>query len=200
VNRSRRRGQSLVEYAVTVPVFLLILLGMLEFGFAFSQHMTMEYATREGARTGAALNNGTTEFLCNGSNDQNVDNQVIAAVQRVLTGAGSAVKIGQVGDVRIYKAGANGQETGPVNVWKPGGGTESVGGVKLLFHRTAFGWNPCGRKADSTGPTDDVDSIGVSISYTYQFVTPLASLMRIAGGGTLPMSDRTVMALNPDPL
>jgi hypothetical protein len=203
VNRQRRRGQSLVEYAVTVPVFLLILLGMLEFGFAFSQHMTLEYATREGARTGAALNNGlnngTGELQCNGSDDQNVDNQVVAAVQRVLTGAGSAVKIGQVGEIHIYQADANGQETGPVNIWEPGAGTESVGGVKLLFHRTAFGWNPCGRidQVDSTHPA--VDSIGVSITYSYQFVTPLASLMRMAGGGTLPMSDRTVMALNPDP-
>jgi hypothetical protein len=200
VSRERRRGQSLVEYAVTVPVFLLILLGMLEFGFAFSQHMTMEYATREGARTGAALNNGTTEFLCSGSNDQNVDNQVIAAVQRVLTGAGSAVKIGQVGEIHIYKSDTNGRESGPVNIWKPGGGTESVGGVKLLFHRTSFGWNACGRIPEVDASHSVVDSIGVSITYTYQFVTPLASLMRMAGGGTLPMSDRTVMALNPDPL
>jgi hypothetical protein len=194
------RGQSLVEYAVTVPFFLLILLGMLEFGFAFSQHMTMEYSTREGSRTGAALNNGTAEFQCGGSNDQNVDNQVIAAVQRVLTGAGSAVKIAQVGEIRIYKANSSGLESGPVNVWKPGAGSESVGGVKLLFHRTSFGWNACGRDPDATSASDPVDSLGVSITYDYQFATPLASLMKIVGGGTLHMSDRTVMALNPDPL
>ena len=57
-------GQSLVEYAITVPVFLLILLGMLEFGFAFSHHLTMEYSTREGARTGAALANGSPPVVC----------------------------------------------------------------------------------------------------------------------------------------
>ena len=103
-SRQRRRGargQSLVEYAMSVPVFLLILLGMLEFGFAFSHHLTMEYASREGARTGSSLNNGTTQFACNGTDDQNVDNQVIAAVQRVLTGTGSQVKISQIGQIRI---------------------------------------------------------------------------------------------------
>ena len=50
-----RRGQSLVEFAISVPVFMLLLFGMLEFGFAFNHHLTLEYATREGARTGAAL-------------------------------------------------------------------------------------------------------------------------------------------------
>ena len=43
------------------------------------------------------------------------------------------------------------------------------------------------------------DSIGVSIEYDYQFITPLASLMKLGGGGTLHMTDRTVMALNPTP-
>ncbi len=49
---SRSRGQSLVEFAVSVPVFVMLLFGMLEFGFAFSHNLTLEYATREGARTG----------------------------------------------------------------------------------------------------------------------------------------------------
>ena len=52
------RGQGLVEFAMLVPFFLLLLLGMLEFGFAFDQNLTLEYATREGARVGSALANG----------------------------------------------------------------------------------------------------------------------------------------------
>ena len=47
-----------------MPVVLILLLGMLEFGFAFSHHLTLEYATREGARMGAALANGTAEVAC----------------------------------------------------------------------------------------------------------------------------------------
>lgn len=184
---------------MTIPVFLLILLGVLEFGFAFSHHLTLEYATREGARTGAALNDGTLQFLCGGTDDQNVDNQVIASVQRVLTGTGSKVKIANISQVRIYKAGSTGQELGPVNVWKPGAGSQKVGGVALLFVRQSQGWNACARDAVATSDSDPVDSIGVSISYTYDFVTPLASLMHLVGAGKLDMTDRTVMALNPDP-
>ena len=38
-----------------ITVVMLLLLGMLEFGFLFDHHLTLEYATREGARVGAAL-------------------------------------------------------------------------------------------------------------------------------------------------
>ena len=57
--RTDARGQSMVEFAISVPVFVMLLFGMLEFGFAFNHNLTLEYATREGARTGAALANGT---------------------------------------------------------------------------------------------------------------------------------------------
>ena len=189
---TRSRGQGLVEYAMTVPVFLLILLGMLEFGFAFGHHLTMEYSTREGARTGASLANGSDQVDC-----AIVDDHVIAAVQRVLTGAGSQVSLARVGEIRIYKADSNGRELGPVNIWKLGAGP-TVEGATLQFHEISSGWDACGRKNVSLGGSDRVDSIGVSITYDYDFVTPLGSLMGIVGDAQLHMSDRTVMSLNPD--
>ncbi len=196
------RGQSLVEYAMTVPVFLIILLGILEFGFAFSHHMTMEYSTREGARTAAALNNGTDQISCNGLNDDNVDNQVIAAVQRVLTAAGSQVSLADVQSIHIYKASSTGKEPsiGSVNIWVPGASPSTVGGQQLLFNRTQHAWDACGRDNKSSGVSDPVDSVGVSMTYTYHFVTPLSSLLGLVGAGQLTMSDHTVMALNPDPV
>lgn len=183
------RGQSTVEYAIVVPVFLLILLGILEFGFAFSHHITMEYATREGARTGAALNNGTAAFDCN-----DVDDQIMAAVQRVITASGSQVDISQIDQVRIYDANKAGQEAGPVEIWKPGSGNK-VDGVALKFVRTSGDWSACSRDNSGFGHTD---SIGVSMQYHYQYVTPLGNLMGFVGQAELQMTDRTVMALNPD--
>jgi Flp pilus assembly protein TadG len=47
---SRTRGQSLVEFAVVLPVFLLILSGILDFGFLLYSRMSVISATREGAR------------------------------------------------------------------------------------------------------------------------------------------------------
>lgn len=206
IGRSRRStGQSMVEYAMTVPVFLLILLGMMEFGFAFSHHMSMEYSTREGARTGAALADGSPPFVCSdpGNPDNEIDNQVIAAVQRVLTAAGSQVRINEVQNIRIYQATATGQEAnGNYNLWVPGDGPP-VDGVELLFKKDAAQqhWNCATERSNSApaGVGSYPDSIGISISYRYQFVTPLGSLLGIAGAAELPMTDRTIMSLNPTP-
>jgi Flp pilus assembly protein TadG len=46
----RRRGQSLVEFAMILPAFLLVLAGILDFGFMLYGRMTLINATREGAR------------------------------------------------------------------------------------------------------------------------------------------------------
>ncbi len=75
--------------------------------------------------------------------------------------------------IRIYKAAASGDELGPVNVWVPGTGP-TVDGSQLSFSRSSYGWDACTRSNSTTNP----DSIGVSISYTYHAVTPLASLLR----------------------
>lgn len=47
------RGQAIVELAILLPVLLLILLGILEFGRVFSSYMIITHASREGARVGA---------------------------------------------------------------------------------------------------------------------------------------------------
>lgn len=44
------RGQSLVETALILPIILLILLGLLEFGRIMSGWMIITHASREGAR------------------------------------------------------------------------------------------------------------------------------------------------------
>jgi Flp pilus assembly protein TadG len=59
------RGQGLVEFSLLVPVFTLLLLAMLEFGFVFDHLLTIQYSTREGARVGAALASGGTSLDCN---------------------------------------------------------------------------------------------------------------------------------------
>ncbi len=49
---------------MVLPIFLLLILGTLEFGIAFDHNLTLEYATREGARTGSALANGGGPLGC----------------------------------------------------------------------------------------------------------------------------------------
>jgi Flp pilus assembly protein TadG len=50
--RRRREGQSLVEFAVVLPIFLLLLAGLVDFGIGLYSQMTIINAAREGARLG----------------------------------------------------------------------------------------------------------------------------------------------------
>jgi Flp pilus assembly protein TadG len=49
----RARGQSLVEFALILTPLLLLLLGIIQFGFIFNTYVTLTNATREAARSGS---------------------------------------------------------------------------------------------------------------------------------------------------
>jgi Flp pilus assembly protein TadG len=49
-NRERDRGAVAVEFALILPVFLVLLVGMVDFGFAFNAKIALTQAAREGAR------------------------------------------------------------------------------------------------------------------------------------------------------
>jgi TadE-like protein len=199
--RRGERGQSLVEFSMIVTVAMLMLLGMLEFGFIFDHHLSLEYATREGARVAAALANGGGTVGCGTGQSPNaatVDQQIIAAVQRVVASPGSPIVESRIGQIRIYLADSTGAPSGSsYNTWiYSAGGGPVVDGKALDFKQTgSSGYAACSRDNGSTP-----DSIGVSITYTYQMVTPLAAVMGFFGGSgssSIPINDQTVMALNP---
>ena len=56
--KSSQRGQSLVEFALVLPMLLLLVLGILEFGWIMKAEIAVSAAAREGARYAAA---GKTE-------------------------------------------------------------------------------------------------------------------------------------------
>jgi Flp pilus assembly protein TadG len=51
--RKREDGQTLVEFALVVPIFLLVLFAIVDFGMAFHAWITVSNSAREGARIGA---------------------------------------------------------------------------------------------------------------------------------------------------
>lgn len=48
--RDRRRGTAIVEFAVVLPLLLLLLFGIIEFGWLFMVRQTLVNAAREGCR------------------------------------------------------------------------------------------------------------------------------------------------------
>ena len=48
--KRNERGASIVEFAIVVPLFVLLVFGIIEAGWFFSQQVEIRNATREGAR------------------------------------------------------------------------------------------------------------------------------------------------------
>ena len=70
------RGQALVEFALLLPLVMLILIGIVEFGRAWQAKQTLTDAAREGARL-AVVGDDTVTL-----------DTVTVRVQRILQGAG----------------------------------------------------------------------------------------------------------------
>jgi len=54
------RGQALVEFALVLPVLLLLIIGSMEFGLVINQYMVLAEAAREGARSAALGSSNAT--------------------------------------------------------------------------------------------------------------------------------------------
>jgi Flp pilus assembly protein TadG len=69
------RGQTMVEFAVVLPVLALLLFGVIQFGIAFNNYLTITDAVRAGARKAAV--------------SADAQNPVGAATAEVQSSAGS---------------------------------------------------------------------------------------------------------------
>ena len=117
--RKREDGQSLVEFALVVPIFLLVLFAIVDFGMAFHAWITVTNSAREGARVGAVR--ATSAEI-----EQRVRDTATSLDQANLS-------------VGITNAGG-----------LPG------------------------------------ESVVVDVSYDYSLMTPLADLLNMVSGGTIP--------------
>ncbi len=177
--RGARRGQAMVEFALILPLFLIILMGMLEFGIAFDHRNAMAYAVREGARVGASLGNG-------GSLPNGVDPAILAAVQRGLT---DPILIENITSIEIFQADTSGLP---------------ISGKVDKYDRAGILIGTAGWPATSRVPGLNGDSIGVRVVYDFRPATPLGSLLGLFINGSPPyttirMTDATVMKLEPGP-
>ncbi|HEX2646503.1 MAG TPA: TadE family protein [Candidatus Dormibacteraeota bacterium] len=81
-HRPKQKGQSLVEFAISSTVLLLLAMGLIDLSRAFYYSVALQGAAREGARHGAWFNTAARK---NGYLD---DADVMLAVNQALAGAG----------------------------------------------------------------------------------------------------------------
>lgn len=63
---SSQRGAEILEIAITLPIFLLMIIGIIDFGGAWAARDQIEGSARNGARASVAAFNDTTNPQCGG--------------------------------------------------------------------------------------------------------------------------------------
>ncbi len=76
------RGQSLVEFALVLPILLIMIFGIIDFGMGLRSYISLTNATREGARFAAVGNPaGTYPTDCDGVSSDDVVGRVCVAIE-----------------------------------------------------------------------------------------------------------------------
>jgi hypothetical protein len=195
---SSERGAVLVEAAFVLPVLLLLIFGMIEFGLVFKDSLTLSEMVQAGARVGSELGNQSTDLTASPAVDS-TDYEILTAVMAASHPLNAAIQYvtifnadGANGTVPALCSGANPtSEPGECNVYLPGvldnlGTTQPAG-----FDDSA--WPPSSRNV--TEQTENgfpgPDYIGVYISAIHSSVTG------IVPGGSIHLSDTAVLRLEP---
>ena len=95
--KKNERGAALLEAAITVPMILLICVGIFEFGRAYQTWQVLTNAAREGARlaviqtsTDADVRSRVNNYLTNGGLTTLSDAQIVVKRAEPLTGTDKA--------------------------------------------------------------------------------------------------------------
>lgn len=177
------RGAVMVEAAITLPVLMLLLFGLLEYGLLFRTSFSMSDAARSGARVAVAQPRTAGYHL-----------SAAAAVSGTLSAAN--VPGDQIGMMVIYRADP---KTGGLR----GGGALPTQIEACSAHCWKFDWNSSTReyvpRASPTwsassqhacGTLANTDYLGVYVKVTHRFVTGMLQDQKV-------LTERTVMRLEP---
>ncbi|WDC84543.1 pilus assembly protein [Caloramator sp. mosi_1] len=71
-DEKKKKGQALIEFTIILPILLLIIMGIAEFGIMLNSYLTIQNASREGARQGIM-----------GANDYEIYNVVLDSLENL---------------------------------------------------------------------------------------------------------------------
>jgi Flp pilus assembly protein TadG len=199
VARLGQSGQTLAEFAIVLPIFLLFVVALIEFALAFNADLTTNYASRAGGLAAAEAGNQSA-----------ADCLILDAVERSFTAPADK---GQISRIDIQRTNATGGTVYATSSYQRGGSSTCtrVDGTQLTvpYSATSNGY-PASQRCNILSPSGcpllapvrtTVDTIAVQITYVYPWHTPLGSLMRLTGGsmsGTgFTFTERNVFRMEP---
>jgi hypothetical protein len=176
--RRGRSGQTLVEFALILPLFVTMLMGIIEFSFLFNAVLSVNFATRDAALAAAEAGDGA-----------GADCVILAAVESAV---GAPASDARIQTVEIYQASPDGDLLGSPTVYARTGSTTCTfidgSTTSQPYTRTSNGYSVTDRcnilnGCDSAVVGDSVDNIGVRITYIHQWVTPIQNFVGGGSGG-----------------
>ena len=171
-------GQTLVEFALVFPVFMLLVIAVIEFAFVFSGMLGISYATRDAALLAAEA-----------GSSPGADCVIIKAVDQAVSAPADDSRIQAI---VIYRADLNGVEIpGASNTWTRGASSSCPDGTTVPYTRQTNGYPEgsdaggvpfrCNWLAGCGGRP--LDTIGVRVVYVHRWVTPLGGFGGNGFGG-----------------
>ncbi len=164
----RSRGQALVEFALVVPLFLMLLFGVVEYSLINASVGAYNFAAKDAAREGAILGKAGAP----GPNGTTVDGDTYI-VNNIILPRLSGLVIAQMSQIEIFHASetgacvttttSGGSTVCQEDVWQPSGGTWSS---------TSNNW-PSSVRNDQLA---NADYLGVKLSYSYTYLTALLAI------------------------
>jgi hypothetical protein len=174
--RGDTNGQGLVEFALTLPIFLLLLMGVLEFGFLYNNILTVQFASRQGVSAAAQV----------GAED-GADCAILKAVEGALT---TPIDKNRITAVEVFQSDANGLPiAGRVNRYIRTGLLDCAGITTQPYTLAGVEGYPQTARKDSLA--DGLEVIGVHIEYVYVGVTP------VGAGRTWDVTDGATLRIEP---
>lgn len=177
--RDSDRGVTLTEFAVLLPLLLILAIGAFEYGMMFRDSLSVSTAAREGARVAASSAN----YL---------DSDCV--ILEATAGALQSFENGTIDEVHIYKSDTTGAKPGLASSTmrryrpaQPGDVGLLCGGEWFPIH-LGSSWDP----ADRVNDPGNADWIGVDVEYTHDFTLDLLWF-----SGTQSLSDDAVFRIEP---
>jgi Flp pilus assembly protein TadG len=188
-HRGTGDGQTLAEFALVLPIFILLLIAVVEFALMFNAFLGINFATRDASLIGAEAGNAV-EADC-------------LILQTVEEAVGAPADRARITQVRIYKATQAGQPTGAVSTYLRTGSTSCLrpSGVTVTVPYTisSAGYPPanrCNVLAGCNGGPQELDQIGVEVTYVHRWITGFGAAFG-GSGGLLTLVKGNVMRLEP---
>lgn len=166
----RDDGQSLVEFALILPIVMMLIVGLMEFALAFNSRDSVFFAARDGSMLAAE-----------GGNIAGTDCVVLDRVERDIVSPARPVR---VQSVKIFWSDRNGVEQGgSENLYTRTGSTTCTygNGTSLTVPYTLstslyLEGSRCDVLAGCGVGHPGPDNVGVTITYTHNWMTSVAKI------------------------